>query len=193
LSYEKGLRQRNRLLIRIREEGVSRSHLVFWDRLLIKNGNYISKMREDFLEYANKREGFLGREFSLEYDRSVISEGRLSQYSREEVLAGTTLVGPHRDDFCVTFKKNKKFRELDRYGSRGEQRMGVLWIKLSEASYIEEKTGEKPTLLLDDVFSELDEQNREVVWKLSEGRQTIITTAEPEFLEGVENVEILKI
>ncbi|MEK7112622.1 MAG: AAA family ATPase, partial [Patescibacteria group bacterium] len=42
LSYEKGLRQRNKLLLRIREEGISRSQLLFWDKLLIKNGDYIS-------------------------------------------------------------------------------------------------------------------------------------------------------
>ena len=50
LSYERGLRQRNRLLLRIREENLSRSQLLFWDKLLIRNGDYISQKREEFKE-----------------------------------------------------------------------------------------------------------------------------------------------
>ena len=45
LSYEKGLRQRNRLLFRIREEGLSRSQLLFWNQLLIRTGDYLSERR----------------------------------------------------------------------------------------------------------------------------------------------------
>ena len=55
LSYEKGLRQRNRLLYRIREEGASRGQLLFWDRLLIKNGDYISQKREEFIDFTNDK------------------------------------------------------------------------------------------------------------------------------------------
>lgn len=49
LSYEKGLRQRNKLLFRIREEGISRSQLLFWDKLLVKNGDYISLKERNLL------------------------------------------------------------------------------------------------------------------------------------------------
>src|SRR3989344_1346761 len=54
LSYDKGLRQRNKLLLGIREEGLSRSLLLFWDKLLIKNGDYISQKREEFIEFCNE-------------------------------------------------------------------------------------------------------------------------------------------
>lgn len=185
LSYEKGLRQRNKLLFRIREEGLPRSQLLFWDKLLIKNGDYVSGKREEFITFVNSPNNkFLSANFSLDYDKSAISEGRLEQYAEEEVAAATTLVGPHRDDFIF-----KETRELARYGSRGEQRMGVLWLKLAELSFIEEKTGERPTLLLDDIFSELDQEHRNTVLALSKKQQTIITTADPHFIEKAGEVE----
>ncbi len=209
LSYEKGLRQRNKLLYRIREEGISRSQLLFWNQLLIKNGDYIARRREEFIEYTNNTNNPISKawpfdykkvntNYQLEYDKSVISETRLDQYKMEEVAAATTLVGPHRDDIIFKIKneklKMKNFeRELARYGSRGEQRMGVLWLKLAELAYIENETGEKPTLLLDDIFSELDHEHRGVVMDAAKGQQTIITTADPHFLEGFEKVEKIKL
>lgn len=196
LSYEKGLRQRNRLLVRIREEGLSRTQLLFWDQLLIKNGDYISKMREEFIDFVNKTKALKDQNFKLEYDKSAISESRIEQYKEEEVSAATTLVGPHRDDFVFKVKtngKNGKARELARYGSRGEQRMGVLWLKLAELLYMEEKLSQKPTLLLDDIFSELDHLHRDVVVKVAHNQQTIITTADPHFVTGFSGVEKIEL
>ena len=195
LSYEKGLKQRNRLLLRIREEGLSRSQLLFWDKLLIKNGDYISSKREEFIDYVNQTKGLKGISFCVYYDKSSISEARLEHYAQEEVAAATTLVGPHRDDFIFQVfedgEKNK--RDLARFGSRGEQRMGVLWLKLAELSYIEKVTNEKPTLLLDDIFSELDHEHRDIVFEKSKDQQTIITTADPHYLEGLKGVVKIKL
>lgn len=196
LSYEKGLRQRNRLLFRIREEGLSRSQLAFWNQLLIKNGDYISGKRQEFIEFVNKQPGLDNQFFQLEYDKSVISEGRLEQYKDEEVAAATTLVGPHRDDFA--FKE--KSRDLASFGSRGEQRMSILWLKMAELDYIEQETrlrqdiGEaRPTLLLDDIFSELDHEHRDVVMKITGKQQTIITTADEHFVHKLGKVEKIEL
>lgn len=188
LSYEKGLRQRNRLLFRIREEGLSRSQLLFWNQLLIRNGDYISAMRQELINFINASDQLPTTYYRLEYDKSAISEVRLEQYAEEEVAAATTLVGPHRDDFQFVMKRN-----LSTYGSRGEQRMGVLWLKLAELAFIEEKTGERPTLLLDDIFSELDHEHRDVVKKIVGGQQTVITTADEHFVKGFGKSEIIKL
>lgn len=194
LSYEKGLRQRNRLLFRIREEGISRSQLLFWNQLLIRNGDYVSRVRQSFIDFINTRPALKDQSFALEYDKSAISQARLEQYGEEEIAAGTTLVGPHRDDFVVKLRNKKaKERDLARYGSRGEQRMGVLWLKLAELAFIEEKTSERPTLLLDDIFSELDHEHRKIVVKAAEGQQTIITTADPHFVENLKKVAKLEL
>lgn len=200
LSYERGLRQRNRLLLRIREENLSRSQLLFWDKLLIRNGDYISQKREEFIAFANSTPGINDQIFDLEYDKSAISEGRLDLYAQEEIAAATTLVGPHRDDFIFKIKDKKlrnSGRDLARFGSRGEQRMAILWLKLSELDFIENKSGEKPTLLLDDILSELDHEHREVVMDIIKGPektqkafgQVIITTADPHYVENIKKVE----
>ncbi len=197
LSYEKGLRQRNRLLFRIREEAVPRSQLLFWNQLLIKNGDYISQKRAEFIEFVNAMNNESGTvKYALEYDKSVISDGRLEQYREEEVAAATTLVGPHRDDFVfyksitgnIGITSNTR-RELAAYGSRGEQRMGVLWLKMAELDYIEkagtETSSARPTLLLDDIFSELDHEHRSIVMEIIKRGQAIITTADEHFLKGL--------
>lgn len=185
LSYEKGLRQRNRVLWNIREGNVGRDRLLFWDQLLIKNGDYINKCRQEFIEYANGGSQSIISSYQLQYDPSIISEGRLSQYKREEVAAATTLVGPHRDDFV--FKKDEK--SLSSFGSRGEQRMGVLWLKMAELSFIEKKIEERPTLLLDDIFSELDDDHREIVMQIAVSQQTIITAVNDGFAKNLKKVE----
>lgn len=200
LSYEKGLKQRNRLLLRIREEGLSRSQLLFWDRLLIKNGDYISRKREEFIDFANKLEVDSPFDsFDLEYDKSAISEARLEQYAQEEVMAATTLVGPHRDDIVFKAKNsNQKERDLSRFGSRGEQRMAVLWLKLAEFCFVEKNSGEKPLFLLDDIFSELDYEHRQIIFSLLRKTdnytgfslgQSIVTTADEHYVENFEEFD----
>ena len=70
--------------------------------------------------------------------------------------------------------------------------MGVLWLKLAELKFIEEKMGSqsvdseegKPILLLDDIFSELDHSHRKIVMDICQNQQTIITTADSHFLAG---------
>jgi DNA replication and repair protein RecF len=208
LSYEKGLRQRNRLLFRIREEGIPRSQLLFWNQLLIKNGDYITRCRREFIEFVNNGNFQLpispplrASNFQLEYDASIISEGRLEQYKNEEISAATTLVGPHRDDF-IFFKE--KERNLAAYGSRGEQRMGILWLKMAELDFIENCLKrsdslqgsdliQRPTLLLDDIFSELDHEHRDVVMELAKKQQTIITTADEHFVMNFGKMEKIEL
>ena len=73
---------------------------------------------------------------------STINNKR-KQYKDAEIAAAVTLVGPHRDD--IRFFEND--RDLSKYGSRGEQRLVVLWLKLAELAYIEKITNEKPVLL----------------------------------------------
>jgi len=198
LSYEKGIRQRNRVLERIREGLATRSQLLFWDQLLIREGNLITQARERFIEFVNTT-SLPEEELKLEYDRSVISEGRLEQYKEEEVMAATTLVGPHRDDTVFRSRKGRTGRasstgwELSKFGSRGEQRMAVLWVKLAELDYIEKETGERPVLLLDDIFSELDTEHHKIVLDTVSRQQTILTTAERRDVDKWENVDIVEL
>jgi DNA replication and repair protein RecF len=207
ISYEKGLRQRNKLLEMIREGTAQRPQLFFWDKLLIKNGSYISEKRGEYLEGQNLNSLI----YKVIYDKSGISEARLKQYETAEVAAATTLVGPHRDNFVVMQKYNSPlhpslnlregtgegyiWKDVSKYGSRGEHRMAVLWLKEGEIRFL---GPEQPVLLLDDIFSELDHEHREQVEKILEtqinnGGQVIMTTADRHMLPETEGWNIIQL
>lgn len=181
VQYEKGLRQRNALLEMMRETGKrSDGQLAYWSELLIRNGQILTNERDTFLSFVNDTEKELF-EFRVEYDKSEISEKRLEQYSREEVAAASTLVGPHRDDFQVNMH-NKEESDIRFYGSRGQQRLAILQLKLMQIEYIAKVRGERPLLLLDDIFSELDSGHIQHVLGIIGKQQTIMTTTHREFL-----------
>lgn len=175
LNYEQALRRRNRLLDAIAEGKAQPSNLVFWDQLLIKHGDVLRQGREAFISFLNAQPALdSGHSLEIDYDASIISEARLAHYSNAEIASGHTLVGPHRDDFAI----REKGKDLAKYGSRGEQRMGVLWLKLGQLSYLKQVANETPLLLLDDVFSELDVEHEGIILALLGKQQTIITTTE---------------
>ncbi|MBI3954432.1 DNA replication/repair protein RecF, partial [Candidatus Collierbacteria bacterium] len=194
-AYEQALKRRNKLLDAIREGLTSRYTLTFWNGLLIKHGQEIFKKRQELLTFINelwgRSEMFV--KLTTVYDSSTISEGRLEQYKEEEVAVGYTLVGPHKDDFQVVNMDDGKGRNLATFGSRGEQRMAVLALKMGEIYFIEEKRSEKPVLLLDDIFSELDAAHRQEVLRVMQNRQVIVTTAEKEEAERFGKTKIFRL
>lgn len=187
--YEASLRRRNRLLDAIREGTARREQLAYWDQSVIKNGNIVTDFRRAFLDSLSRVKTSFG-EFTLVYDASTISAERLAQYAPAEVAVGYTLVGPHKDDFRI---KGEAEKDLMTYGSRGEQRLGVLFLKLASMEYVEAKLGVKSLLLLDDIFSELDATHRQEVVAMMEGRQTIVTSAEEETLVLLSKAEIIRL
>ncbi|MBP7119135.1 AAA family ATPase, partial [Candidatus Woesebacteria bacterium] len=68
-SYEKGLRRRNKVLQLIREGLANRSMLFFWDNLLIKNGEYITDKRSEFLQFVNDNPEIGDRTYDAVYDK----------------------------------------------------------------------------------------------------------------------------
>ncbi|MBU1085600.1 DNA replication and repair protein RecF [Patescibacteria group bacterium] len=217
LAYGKGLRQRNKLLIKIREREAERIQLLFWDKLLIKNGQVIFEKRREYIEFINERLKKQESNLQLFYDKNLISEKRLEQYKDKEVWAGNTLVGPHRDEFMFILQREGKLeKNLAIYGSRGEQRMAVFQVKLNELEFMAryspgkpvkklESRGyspstaindeDRPVLLLDDVFSELDREHRVEVFKLLDKQQTIITTADESLMpkKYLKKVEVVRL
>lgn len=194
--YEKALRQRNRMLYLMREgkKYFSEADFEYWDNILINNGGIITQYREEFIEFVNssRKEVF---DFEIFYDKSTITAERLLKYYDAERASATTLVGPNRDDLFFNFRGTEKL--ISEFGSRGEQRLAIFQLKILETFYINEKLDETPTLLLDDIFSELDNQNIKRVLDLLPNQQTIITTTHKEFVPkkilGKENVEIIEL
>lgn len=194
--YEKGLRQRNRMLYDLKEgrKEYKRADFDYWDEILIRNGSYITQKREEFVKFINssKKEMF---DFKIFYDKSTISTERLFKYHFQEQAAGVTLVGPQRDDFIFNFPKTE--RKISEFGSRGEERLTILQTKLLEIEYIKKESGTNPVLLLDDIFSELDSENIDKIYGFIKDQQTIITTTHREFVPKKilekEEVEIIEL
>lgn len=189
-SYEKGLRQRNMLLDRIHKRLATRGQLLFWDQLLIKSGGYITSKREEYTAFTRQVKDLDIKTFQLVYEPSRISASRLAQYASEEVAAKSTLVGPHRDDFHILMETSNKERNVNvrEFGSRGEQRSAVLWLKCVEVSYSTHVYGERPVVLLDDIFSEFDRKHRDIVRLLITKQQTILTTADTHIEKELGNI-----
>jgi len=181
-GYTKALRQRNALLEQARETGRRNERLFeYWDDLLIGYGETITRKRDEFSNFINSTAKEL-IQFSFFYDKSTISKARLLQYRDAESGAGVTLVGPQRDEFEVLLKNGKEEHNVKLFGSRGQQRLVILQLKLLQLAYVA-RTGEKPLLLLDDIFSELDTGHIQHVMDVINNQQTIITTTHKEFVD----------
>ena len=93
------------------------------------------------------------------------------------------MVGPHYDDIRIFLDE----RELKRYGSQGRKRFASIILKLAQAWAIMERRAERPIVLLDDIFSELDDETaRRVNSLLSDRYQSFITTPRTEDIIDVE-------
>lgn len=172
-DYGETLTRRNRLLKNIRE-GLSRvDELTFWSDELLKHGQIVQQKRRELFEFINKTEKKLG-EFRFVLKENLLTKERLLEYQSREIESAMSLVGPHRDDFDFYLKE----KLLSKYGSRGEIRTAVVDLKMSEVLFSERKTGQRPILLLDDVFSELDTSHREHVLNLTLMQQTIVASVE---------------
>ncbi len=108
----------------------------------------------------------------------AIKEGffkRLAEVRREEIIRGVTTIGPHRDDFRI-FSNSI---DLGDFGSRGQIRSAILALKLAEVSWLKERTGQWPVLLLDEIMAELDSQRRRyLLGVLDQCDQCLMTTTD---------------
>ena len=90
-----------------------------------------------------------------------------------------------KDDFKI-FIRNKISKDVQKFGSRSEQRLSILWLKMNEILFYEKNQNKKPILLFDDVFSEFDYKNKKLVINLFKKYQTIATTTDIEILQLAE-------
>lgn len=182
VAYEKALRQRNALLDIAKDTGVkNRQQFAYWDELVIRHGSLIHEKRKEFIALINDASKDIFP-FEMIYDHSSISVDRLAQYEHAEIAAGNTLVGPHRDDFYFLMEAGEEKRDIKTFGSRGQQRLVVLQLKMLQIAYVTEKLGTKPLLILDDIFSELDSNHIALVLDKTKDQQVILTTTHKEFL-----------
>lgn len=180
-NYEQALRRRNKVLDSIREGTSTRHALAFWNGLMVKYGTIVQVKRKELVAFINElfAKSELFNKLKIDLEDSVVSESRLEQYLDAEIALGYSLVGPHKDELVI----RDGDRRLSVYGSRGEQRMAVLAMKMGEIYYLEEQTRKRVLLLLDDIFSELDETHKQEVLRVTLGRQVLVTTADEDDLK----------
>lgn len=100
---------------------------------------------------------------------------RLAAVRQEEIARGVTTIGPHRDE--LRFLSNGI--DLGDFGSRGQVRTALLSLKLAEALWMKERSGQWPVMLLDEIMAELDENRRaDLLAYLGECEQTLVTTTD---------------
>ena len=187
--YLSVLESRNALLRQHKMEGVGNfaAQLDTWDEQLAEAALPLVHARRGFLQclsdeaniqYAGISEN-PDEPFCLRYAgalsesddvRKAMLEGLL-RCRREDMRRMYTTFGPHRDDVEMTLCN----RDLRAFGSQGQLRTAVLSMKLGEIRLIQNEMGEPPTLLLDDVFSELDLRRRSALLRSTDGVQTLIT------------------
>jgi DNA replication and repair protein RecF len=182
-QYHKALKHRNELLDIIASGKAQKTELFYWDQSLIKNAEIIQNLRFNWVKSANTF--FIGHQdkeinkFSIKYQASSVSPEKLENLYSLEVEAGHTKCGPHLDDFSIDYADfETEDKNLSFWGSRGQQRLAVLALRLAQINYLEEQYKEEPILLLDDIFSELDENHRQIVIEICQKYQTIFTSAE---------------
>ena len=206
--YQQVLHQRNQLLKLLIERRAGQDELQFWDIELAREGSWVLWERYQALlplsQSANECHTMLTGDqqgLSLVYKPSVAladfpHSGQhgdwpdlekvqdsfmysLERTRERERIVGSTLIGPHRDDFSLTVAG----ADVGTYGSRGQIRTVALTLRLAEAFYLTTQQQDGPIILLDDVLSELDQVRRALVLKkVTEYQQVIITTTDLELL-----------
>ncbi len=212
--YTRILSQRNGLLKQMEgAPGNRRGEFDYWDEQLSALGSYVLAVRAIAIDSISRRAGehfgrlapevaALGMEYIStleqpdEWWRAVaasaspdeamqrvgrIYERRLKESFTADASRGVTQIGPHRDDVQFTTGG----RPLARFGSRGQQRLAIVALKLAEADYMTEVAGVRPLFMLDDVLSELDPIHRGTLLEtiVLDGGQLLVTATEDELLQ----------
>jgi DNA replication and repair protein RecF len=200
-EVERVLRQRAALLRQAggRVSADVASTLDVWDQRLADAGKVLVTARErlvvaldEFVAPAYGRLAGVPDQIvvSQQYVRSWSGEllDALAEHRRDDLRRGVNTVGPHRDDLLLTLEG----REARTHASQGEQRCLALALRIGVHQLVVARTELTPTLLLDDVFSELDPaRSRALVAELPPG-QSILTTAAP-LPEGIDVAQIVTI
>ena len=185
-EYKRLLKERNILLkeLVVKNDKATKSVLDVVTKQLVDNGKKIISMREkitkkleSFAQESHKNLTCEKERLNLRYRPNVaISdyEYKMEANLNEDLMRGTTLIGPHKDDYIFIINN----KNIGDYGSQGQQKSAILSVKLASVELINEVKKQYPIVLLDDVFSELDrDRQNQLIKILNRKAQTIITTA----------------
>ena len=204
-DYHEILTQRNSLLKNLSRKGQIRKkidgELYIWTEKLVEVGAKITNRRFVGITEIAKKSNPIYKKItggvesfsvnylpSIKFDFESVSIEKIKQNFikvlensiQQESKLGYTLSGPQRDD--IAFYINGQ--NIKNYGSQGQHRSICIALRLAEAQILSEKMGEKPIILLDDVFSELDMLRTNVLMDMfSQFGQVFLATPRREDLE----------
>jgi len=187
-AYARILRQRNVLLRDIARGHAAADALAVWDQQLAEAGAGVTLRRLELVEVLQcslaDELSALGESWSdarIVYERkgqertpeAMVTELRelLSLHRERDIALQATTVGPHREDWHL----DAVGRDIATFASRGQQRAAVLALVFLQVSYMELKRGERPVILCDDVFSELDDEHQSALLSCFDGHQVFVT------------------
>jgi DNA replication and repair protein RecF len=202
-AYSAALAQRNALLGSIRAGRAGRASLPAWDLELARHGvalaadraAAVAELREPFAAHAEALGLDGGADVAYRPRSHAEHATELAAELAERVDAdlerGFTGHGPHRDELVLRCAG----RELRTYGSRGQQRLGLLALLLAERAVLAAERGAAPLMLLDDVTSELDAPRRERLVELlrESGGQSVIATTELAHVPGGDGPDVTRL
>ncbi len=184
--YDRALRSRNALL----RDHRPRPEIAAFDPELIENGDYLAAVRAEassalapLIATAVHDIGGQSEDVATRYlpgSPEPMAAALIASRDRETRLR-QTVVGPHRDDLAIELNG----MDAAKFASEGQQRTLAIALKLAQTRLLIERTGVTPTLLIDDVFGELDVTRRtNLLEHLPAGSQRLVTTTHLDWLES---------
>lgn len=202
LDYNKILNQKNSLLKTLKYKGGDFATLEIWNGELARNMVKIMDARQEFISDINGWAKGIQNEISKEeLELSYVPNIRLADNSEAEIFefltsrssreidAGGALYGVQRDDINIHINGN----DAKLYASQGQQRTSALSMKIAQSEYINEKKGEYPILLLDDIMSELDVSRRMYLSERIKDKQVLITSTDTDIKNNSSQTKLFRI
>ncbi len=189
-EYERALKQRNNILSSMMlGKSISPGILEVWSEQLISKGEALIKFRAKVIDeirthLADNYQILTNSSeiLNISYQPNVPFEepqeishnfrSALLKLAQKEKKRGTSLAGPHRDEYRFSIGE----KDLRRFGSRGEHKSVLISLKATESKFLQQKMETQPILLLDDLYSELDkDRGKKALDLFAAGSQVFIT------------------
>ena len=180
MRYHRAMKHRNALL-KVKSERSIES----WEQVMGDSARYLMHKRSELINLLRPKVQIVAQElsqeedlFDLHYEPSIslkkmeIVEELYAKQRKKELILGTTLIGPHRDDLHITYKKE----EAKTFASEGQKRTCIAALKLAEWDILKEQTEITPFFAIDDFGVHLDPTRTEILReKLTNLGQVLIT------------------
>lgn len=186
--YRRYLEQRNAAL----RSGTYAREMLQWERGLAECGEAVALLRGTYLEqispyfthiYSVLLEAEAPRiAYRRGWPQDVALPEVLQRNRASEQIAGYTMAGPHRADFRLVLPNGQDAADVF---SRGQQKLAVCALRIAQMQHLQERTGRRCTLLVDDLAAELDGRRRGLLMAAiaASGAQSFITATDPDLVD----------